>query len=66
MGDPAEAQGVFCNQAWRNCTRGADSWGWKRAVGRLVRAIQSREKILLYGDYDVDGDDVDRAVDQGD
>src|ERR1700716_2442535 len=26
-----------------------------RAVERLHRAIQNREKILLYGDYDVDG-----------
>jgi single-stranded-DNA-specific exonuclease len=27
----------------------------ERAVDRLHRAIQSKEKILLYGDYDVDG-----------
>src|ERR1700704_235269 len=26
-----------------------------RAIDRLQRAIGSREKILLYGDYDVDG-----------
>jgi single-stranded-DNA-specific exonuclease len=26
-----------------------------RAVGRLVRAIREREKIVVYGDYDVDG-----------
>jgi single-stranded-DNA-specific exonuclease len=26
-----------------------------RAVPRLVRAIEKKEKILLYGDYDVDG-----------
>jgi single-stranded-DNA-specific exonuclease len=26
-----------------------------RAVARLVRAVQNREPILLYGDYDVDG-----------
>ena len=25
------------------------------AVGRLRRAIEGREKILIYGDYDVDG-----------
>ena len=27
----------------------------KEAVARIERAIQSREKILVYGDYDVDG-----------
>jgi single-stranded-DNA-specific exonuclease len=26
-----------------------------RAVGRLVRAIEQKERILLYGDYDADG-----------
>ncbi|NTU88280.1 MAG: single-stranded-DNA-specific exonuclease RecJ, partial [Chlorobiaceae bacterium] len=25
------------------------------AVGRVLEALQKREKILLYGDYDVDG-----------
>ncbi|MCW5978612.1 MAG: single-stranded-DNA-specific exonuclease RecJ [Bryobacteraceae bacterium] len=29
--------------------------GMRRAVDRLRRAIQGGEKILLYGDYDVDG-----------
>ncbi len=29
--------------------------GMDRAVARLVRAIQARERIALYGDYDVDG-----------
>ena len=29
--------------------------GMSRAVERLVRAIKEREKILIYGDYDVDG-----------
>ncbi|MCF8384079.1 MAG: single-stranded-DNA-specific exonuclease RecJ [Chlorobium sp.] len=27
----------------------------ERAVGRVLEALQKREKILLYGDYDVDG-----------
>ena len=26
-----------------------------RAVERIVRAIRQREKIVVYGDYDVDG-----------
>lgn len=29
--------------------------GMKEAVARLRRAIEQREKILIYGDYDVDG-----------
>src|SRR5215216_2018784 len=29
--------------------------GMKEAVARLQRAVQSREPILIYGDYDVDG-----------
>lgn len=29
--------------------------GMDRAVGRIVEAIQHREKIIVYGDYDVDG-----------
>ncbi|MGH9571134.1 MAG: single-stranded-DNA-specific exonuclease RecJ, partial [Candidatus Angelobacter sp.] len=29
--------------------------GMKEAVERIVAAIASRENILIYGDYDVDG-----------
>jgi len=29
--------------------------GMDRAVARLVRAIEQKEQILIYGDYDVDG-----------
>ncbi|MFO1463449.1 MAG: single-stranded-DNA-specific exonuclease RecJ [bacterium] len=29
--------------------------GMDRAVARLLRAIREREKIVIYGDYDVDG-----------
>ena len=29
--------------------------GMSAAVDRLVRAVRAREKILIYGDYDVDG-----------
>src|SRR5687768_2156911 len=29
--------------------------GMERAVARLKKAIDSQEKILIYGDYDVDG-----------
>src|SRR4026209_275480 len=29
--------------------------GMKEAVARLQRALEAREPILIYGDYDVDG-----------
>jgi len=29
--------------------------GMKEAVGRILRAIEQKEKILIWGDYDVDG-----------
>lgn len=29
--------------------------GMEQAVDRLLRAVQNREKIVIYGDYDVDG-----------
>jgi single-stranded-DNA-specific exonuclease len=29
--------------------------GMEQAVGRIVRAITNKEKLLVYGDYDVDG-----------
>src|ERR1044072_5893186 len=32
-----------------------DMLGMKEAVARLQQAIEARERILIYGDYDVDG-----------
>jgi len=32
-----------------------DLEGMDRVVGRIIKALRSREKILVYGDYDADG-----------
>jgi len=52
--DPAAAQ-AFLHPDLSQLHPGAQLLGLPRAVARLSLAIQNREKILLYGDYDVDG-----------
>src|ERR1051326_1499821 len=52
--DPASAR-AFLAPSLRDL---GDPFGLRdmdRAVERLLRAISAREKILIYGDYDVDG-----------
>ncbi|MBY0507442.1 MAG: single-stranded-DNA-specific exonuclease RecJ [Bryobacteraceae bacterium] len=53
-GDPAAAQ-AFLHPSLDQLHDGQLLLGLPRAVARLHRAISQREKILLYGDYDVDG-----------
>ncbi len=52
--DPAEAH-AFLHPSLDQMHSGSLLLGLDRAVSRLARAIALKEKILLYGDYDVDG-----------
>jgi len=53
--DDPEAARRFLHPALEDLHDPALMSGMDRAVERLRRAIAAREKILLYGDYDVDG-----------
>jgi len=46
---------VFLTPTYDQLHEPYDMLGMKEAVARLQRAIESREPILIYGDYDVDG-----------
>ena len=46
---------VFLNPSYAHLHRPSLMLGMDHAVERLDRAIEAREPILLYGDYDVDG-----------
>ncbi len=52
--DPADAH-AFLHPTLDQMHSGARLLGLDRAVTRLSQAIANQEKILLYGDYDVDG-----------
>ncbi len=41
--------------AWAACTIPSCLPGAVEAAGRIVQAIRSGRKIIIYGDYDVDG-----------
>jgi len=53
-GEPGAAA-AFLNPSLDQMHDGRHLLGLDRAVARLSKAIASGEKILLYGDYDVDG-----------
>jgi single-stranded-DNA-specific exonuclease len=46
---------VFLNPTYDQLHEPYAMLGMKEAVARLQRAIETREPILIYGDYDVDG-----------
>ncbi len=50
----AEAE-AFLNPALRTLADPMELPGMEQAAARLWRAIRSRERIVLFGDYDVDG-----------
>ncbi len=45
----------FLNASLKDLRRPSDLIGMQAAVKRIYRAISRREKILIFGDYDVDG-----------
>ncbi len=54
FGDPADAQ-AFLNPCLSGLHDPFLMAGMRAAVARIQQAIAGREKILIYGDYDVDG-----------
>ncbi len=50
-----QAARVFLSPTYDQLHEPYDMLGMKEAVARLQRAIETREPILIYGDYDVDG-----------
>src|SRR5919112_1510517 len=46
---------VFLSPTYDQLHEPYDMLGMREAVARLQRAIETREPILIYGDYDVDG-----------
>ncbi len=53
--EESEAADRFLNPSLRQLHDPFLMAGMQAAVGRLRRAVEEREKILIYGDYDVDG-----------
>jgi single-stranded-DNA-specific exonuclease len=53
--DSAGAAHRFLSPGWEDILNPRDLPDLDRAVNRTVRAIQRRERILVFGDYDVDG-----------
>ncbi len=45
----------FLNPKYENLTNPMTLPGIKKAISRIKKAIKNQEKILIYGDYDVDG-----------
>jgi single-stranded-DNA-specific exonuclease len=54
MADPAEAR-LFLDPRLKNLSDPFLLPGMRPAVERILQAIDRRERIVLYGDYDVDG-----------
>jgi single-stranded-DNA-specific exonuclease len=46
---------VFLSPAYDQLHEPYDMLGMREAVARLKHAVESREPVLIYGDYDVDG-----------
>jgi single-stranded-DNA-specific exonuclease len=53
--DDERAARVFLSPTYDQLHEPYAMLGMKEAVGRLRRAVENREPVLIYGDYDVDG-----------
>ncbi|MDH3494561.1 MAG: single-stranded-DNA-specific exonuclease RecJ [Acidobacteriota bacterium] len=53
--DEPETADTFLNPEYANLHDPLLLKGMDRAVGRVLKAIDEKEKILIWGDYDVDG-----------
>ncbi|HEU4874809.1 MAG TPA: single-stranded-DNA-specific exonuclease RecJ [Pyrinomonadaceae bacterium] len=53
--DDERAARVFLSPTYDQLHEPYDMLGMREAVARLRRAVEDREPILIYGDYDVDG-----------
>ena len=45
----------FLNPSWEDILDSSHLPEFDRAVARLAHAVQNRESIMVFGDYDVDG-----------
>ena len=52
---PGQGAGRFSRPGWEACTTPSCYPGAVEAAERIVRAIRDDRKIVIYGDYDVDG-----------
>lgn len=53
--ETAEQAHKFLNPSYDDLHEPLQMKGMREAVGRILKAVENKEKILIWGDYDVDG-----------